>query len=64
MTSCVGTLSGHDDEVLDVAIDNRGIKLASASSDATVRLWNIAGDLHEIGVLEGHREEVSKGKIH
>lgn len=60
MNCCLETLLSHEDEVLDVAFDNQATKLASASSDATARLWNITGDFQEIAVLEGHREEVSK----
>lgn len=61
MSSCLGTLSGHEDEVLDLALNNQASKLATASCDATARLWDITGDFREIVVLEGHREEVSKG---
>lgn len=60
MSRCMGTVLGHEDEVLDVALDNQGSRLASASSDATARLWDITGEFKEIAVLEGHQEEVSK----
>lgn len=60
MNSCLGTLRGHEDEVLDVALDCQGARLASASSDACARLWSISGEFKELAVLEGHHEEVSK----
>lgn len=59
MKSCLGTLWGHEDEVLDLALNSQGKKLATASSDATARVWDISGDFKEVCVLNGHREEVS-----
>lgn len=64
MNSCLGTLLGHEDEVLDLTFDNKGKRLATASSDTTARLWDITGDFRETALMEGHREEVSKGKVH
>lgn len=62
MNSCVATLLGHDDEVLDLAFDNNGKRLATASSDTTARVWDISGNFEGLTVMKGHREEVSKGK--
>lgn len=60
---CVATLLGHDDEVLDLAFDNRGRKLATASSDTTARVWNVSNNFEQLALMEGHKEEVSKGKL-
>jgi len=62
-SSCLATLLGHDDEVLDLAFDNNGKKLATASGDTTARVWNVNGDFQQLALMKGHREEVSKGKI-
>jgi WD40 repeat protein len=40
----VGTLTGHSDWVYGIALSRDGSKLASASGDGTVRLWNTADD--------------------
>lgn len=61
MNSCLATILGHEDEVLDLSFDNKGKKLATASSDATARVWDAATNFEEIAVMSGHREEVSKG---
>lgn len=63
MNSCIGTLLGHYDEVLDIALNYQGLKLASASSDSTARMWDISGDFKELFVLDDHREEVSTSKF-
>jgi len=56
---CLGTLTGHDDEVLDVAFDYTGQYLLSASADGTARVYNAI--THQlISKLEGHEGEVSK----
>ena len=61
MNSCLATLRGHDDEVLDLTFDNNGKKLASASSDTTARVWDVTSDFQQLALMKGHREEVSKG---
>ncbi len=38
---CVETLKGHSDEVLDVCFNVSGNRLASASADATARVYNV-----------------------
>lgn len=58
---CLSTLLGHDDEVLDLTFDNKGKKLATASSDTTARVWDTTMDFRQLSVMQGHREEVSKG---
>lgn len=56
---CIGTLSGHEDEVLDVAFDFSGQYLLSASADGTARVYNAT--THQlISKLEGHESEISK----
>ena len=56
---CVGTLSGHDDEVLDVTFDYTGQYLLTASADSTARLYNVATQ-QMMAKLEGHEGEISK----
>lgn len=56
---CLGTLTGHEDEVLDVAFDYTGQYLLSASADSTARVYNAT--THQlISKLEGHDGEISK----
>jgi WD40 repeat protein len=51
------TLQGHSDIITQIAWSYDGKKLASASKDHTVRLWNTeTGEL--ISVLEGHTDIV------
>lgn len=59
---CLGVLLGHDDEVLDVVFDYTGQYIATASADATARVYNAF--THElISKLEGHQSEISKVKM-
>ncbi len=53
----VRKIRGHTDEVLDVAITPDGQKLVSASSDATVRVWD-AKTGRVLRVLKGHEGPV------
>ena len=55
----IGTLRGHEDEVLDVAFDFTGQYLLSASADSTARMFN-ATTHHLMSTLEGHEGEISK----
>ena len=57
----LGTLRGHDDEVLDVTFDYTGQYLLTASADSTARCYNVT--THQlISKLEGHEGEISKVK--
>jgi WD40 repeat protein len=47
------TLTGHQDEVVDVAYSPNGLFIASASLDETVRIWN-AADGKELLMLRAH----------
>lgn len=51
---------GHENEVLDIAFDCRGKRLATASSDSTARVWDVDSNFKLLTVMEGHREEVSQ----
>jgi len=58
---CLGVLSGHTDEVLDVDFDYTGQYLASASADSTARVYNAT--THQlISKLEGHSGEISRAR--
>ncbi|MFD4597017.1 WD40 repeat domain-containing protein [Streptomyces sp. NPDC058464] len=39
----VTLLTGHNDSVLSLDFDSHGSRLASASADGTVRLWDVSG---------------------
>ena len=39
---CITTLSGHVDEVLDLAFNSTGTKLVTASADTTARVYDFA----------------------
>ena len=53
----LATLGGHDDVVFGVAFSPDGQRLASASFDKTVRIWNVASHKVEL-TLTGHSDFV------
>ena len=56
---CLGTLRGHEDEVLDVQFDATGQYLLTASADGTARCYNTT--THQLeSKMEGHEGEISK----
>jgi WD40 repeat protein/serine/threonine protein kinase len=52
------TLKGHADGVLDVAFSPDGRRIASASSDQTVKVWDL-GSGQETRTLKGHSGRVT-----
>ena len=59
---CVGTLKGHEDEVLDVSFDYTGQHLLTASADGTGRCYN-ALTHNLVSKFEGHEGEISKVSV-
>ena len=55
---CLGILSGHTDEVLDVAFDMTGQYVVSGSADTTARCYNTR-TLDCYSVLVDHDGEIS-----
>ena len=53
-------LTGHEDEVSQVAFNPRGSRLLTSSADGTARLWAADEDRpgHCLQVLIGHQDEV------
>lgn len=60
---CVGTLSDHSDEVLDVSFDATGKYLVTASADSTGLLYRVATN-YCLTSLVGHDGEISKVSIY
>ena len=57
----VATLRGHEDEVLDVAFDYTGLKLATASADGTACIYSVNATAQNcLTKLVGHKGEISK----
>ncbi|NEP35477.1 AAA-like domain-containing protein [Moorena sp. SIO3B2] len=50
-------LTGHPDEVKDVAFSPDGKRLATASYDKTARIWDLQGN--QLAVLTGHPDQVT-----
>ena len=54
---CIQTLEGHDSRVISVVFSHESARLASASGDKTVKIW----DAHSgecLSTLKGHNGEV------
>jgi WD40 repeat protein len=47
-------------QVLDIAFDYKGHRLATASSDATACIWDVHSDFKLLAKMMGHSDEVSK----
>ena len=54
----LGTLRGHEDNVSSVTFSPDGTRLASGSSDATIRLWDVE-TREELATLRGHEDYVT-----
>jgi WD40 repeat protein/serine/threonine protein kinase len=52
------TLKGHTGQVFSVAFDPDGSRLASASADGTIKVWDVASG-QELRELKGHIGQVS-----
>ncbi|UKK54621.1 TIR domain-containing protein [Prevotella sp. E2-28] len=50
-------LNGHTDWINSVTCSSDGKKIASASNDATIRIWDVQ-EMKELKVLKGHTDEV------
>ena len=57
-TNCLQTLEGHSDSVRSVAFSHDDKRLASASGDDTVKIWDAASGKC-LQTLEGHSRSVS-----
>lgn len=53
------TLRGHSDAVTAVAYSRDGARLASASTDSTIKLWDTEGGHALLKTLVGHDHAVS-----
>lgn len=54
-----GRIEGHKQIVRDIRFDAAGSRLASVSSDATMRVWS-ASDYSELFAIDGHGDDVSR----
>jgi WD40 repeat protein len=57
-SACLQTLEGHSSEVSSVAFSHDSTRLASASYDNTVKVWDVSSGAC-LQTLEGHSSEVS-----
>lgn len=57
--TCVHTLRGHNDEILDVTFNTTGSKLVTASADGNARVYNTMTGACQ-AILSGHEGEISK----
>lgn len=53
-------IKAHRNEVLDIAFDYPGRRLATASSDYTAKVWDVCGELEMLATMTGHTDEISK----
>ncbi|KAF1952617.1 hypothetical protein CC80DRAFT_422011, partial [Byssothecium circinans] len=51
--ACLQTLEGHSDSVRSVAFSHDSTRIASASDDSTVKIWDASSGKH-LQTLEGH----------
>jgi WD40 repeat protein len=56
-SACLQTLEGHSDWVLSVAFSHDSTRLASASDDSTVKIWDASSGAC-LQTLEGHSDWV------
>jgi WD40 repeat protein len=54
---CLQTLKGHSDYVWSVAFSHDLTRLASASGNRTVKIWDVSSDEY-LQTLEGHSNYV------
>lgn len=57
-SSLIRSLIGHEESVSDCKLSNNGTLVLSASSDRTLRIWDIATGLCK-HILRGHTDEVN-----
>jgi WD40 repeat protein len=57
-SACLQTLEGHSSIVNSVAFSHNSIRLASASADSTVRIWDTSSGAC-LQTLKGHSSDVS-----
>jgi WD40 repeat protein len=55
-SACLQTLEGHSDTVWSVTFSHDSARLASAASDATVKIWDMSGAC--LQTLSGHSSDV------
>lgn len=53
-------VASHKDEVLDVAFNCTGSRLATGSADCTAKVWDVTGNFELVTIMAGHTDEVSK----
>ena len=57
-TKEVTTLSGHTQDVLDVAFNSDGTKLASTAADGTFKVWDWASSSIDLDIQNGLQQYV------